>query len=52
MHDEEPKPGSRNMARRAARHWGRTVRRWTPVIGTAVTTAAAIYQAWHGQPPG
>ncbi len=51
MHRKQRQPGENTVTRRRQR-WGRTARLWTPVIGTVLTTAAAVYQAWHGQPPG
>ncbi|MFF1713116.1 hypothetical protein [Streptomyces sp. NPDC058268] len=52
MHQEQPQSRIRTGTPRRPRHWGRTTRLWTPAISTVITTAAAIYQAWHGQPPG
>ncbi|WP_405593873.1 hypothetical protein OG741_37565 [Streptomyces sp. NBC_01410] len=52
MHQEQRQLGSKAEAAHRTRSWGRTVRLWTPAIGTVITTVITIYQAWHGQPPG
>lgn len=52
MHQEQRQSGREAGRARRTSRWSRAVRLWTPGVGTVITTAIAIYQAWRGQPLG